>query len=256
MPAAIGWNRTRETLTVEVLSPEQAGAASIQDLATAIGGGSVTTLVVLGGNPAYNAPVELGWDKLQQSVGNVVRLSYYSDETSALSPGGIHLAGAHYLESWGDGRTFDGTIVPIQPMILPLFGGLTELEVLARILGIENPDPYALVVETVASVIGGDGETAMRQFLHDGLLANTAYPAVNVTFNPSSAAQSVTNAPAGEALSASNLEVRFVNDYKLDDGRFANNGWLQELPDPITKISWDNAIQISPRLAKELGVTP
>ncbi|HTO02973.1 MAG TPA: 4Fe-4S dicluster domain-containing protein, partial [Opitutus sp.] len=242
--------------TVEFVAAEQANAASIQELATAIGGGSVRTLVLLGGNPAYNAPVDLEWEKLQKSVTNVVRLSYYADETSAVSPGGTHLAGTHYLESWGDGRTLDGTIVPIQPMIMPLFGGLTELEVLARILGIANPDPYALVVETITSVVGGNSDAAMRQFLHDGLLANTAYPTVNVTFNASSAARSLTNAASVVALSATNLEVRFVNDYKLDDGRFANNGWLQELPDPITKISWDNAILISPRLAKELGVAP
>ncbi|MEO6003543.1 MAG: TAT-variant-translocated molybdopterin oxidoreductase [Opitutus sp.] len=241
--------------TVEFVSVPATAAASIQDVGRAISAGSVTTLVLLGGNPVYNAPVDLGWEKLQASVSNVVRLSYYLDETSAVSPKATHLASAHYLESWGDARTVDGTIVPIQPMILPLFGGLTENEVIARIAGVANPDPYTLVHETISALPGASAE-GFQQFLHDGILANSAYPVVNVSFNAGSAAGAL-NAPTKvEAFSASNLEVRFVTDYKLDDGRFANNGWLQELPDPITKISWDNAILISPRLAKELGVYP
>ena len=242
--------------TVEFVDATPSTAASIQDLATAISGGSVKTLVLLGGNPVYNAPADLGWEKLQKSVANVVRFNYYSDETSAASPGGTQLASTHYLESWGDARTSDGTIVPIQPMILPLFGGLTDIEVIARIAGVPNPDPYAMVLETITGLAGGNAESAFQQFLHDGLLANTTSPVVRVSFNSGGAAAFLANATKVSALSASNLEVRFVNDYKLDDGRFANNGWLQELPDPITKISWDNAIMISPRLAKELGVYP
>jgi MoCo/4Fe-4S cofactor protein with predicted Tat translocation signal len=242
--------------TVEFVTVPAAAAAGIKDLATAIGAGSVKTLVILGGNPAYNAPVDLNWTKLQQSVANVVRLSYYVDETSALSANGTLLAGTHYLESWGDARTVDGTIVPVQPMILPLFGGITEIEVLARIAGVANPDPYALVLETISGIAGGNAEAAFRQFLHDGLLASSAYPIASVTFNAGGIAPLFASAPKFEALSKSNLEVRFATDYKLDDGRFANNGWLQELPDPITKLSWDNAILISPKLAKELGIDP
>ncbi len=241
--------------TVDFVTVQENSATSITGLASAIKAGSVSSLVIFGGNPAYNAPADLDWPALQKSVANVVRYGYYVDETSAAS-NVTHIAATHYLESWGDARTIDGTIVPIQPMILPLFGGLTENEVLARIAGIQNPDPYALVVETIAPLAGGDAEKAVRQFLHDGLLANSAFPIARVSFNAGSAARALGGAAKPEALSGKNLEVRFVSDYKLEDGRFANNGWLQELPDPITKLSWDNAILVSPRLGKELGVMP
>ncbi len=244
--------------TVDFVRVETPAASTISALATAIKAGSVSTLVILGGNPAFNAPADLDWPAVQKSVANVVRYGYYNDETNAASPNATHIAAAHYLESWGDARAIDGTILPIQPMILPLFGGLTEIEVLARIAGIQNPDPYALVVETLTPLLGGAAgvEKGIRQFLHDGLLPNTGYAAASVSFNAGAIAGLAANAPRPEALSAQNLEVRFVSDYKLEDGRFANNGWLQELPDPITKISWDNAIQISPRLAKDLDIYP
>jgi MoCo/4Fe-4S cofactor protein with predicted Tat translocation signal len=229
-------------------------AASISDLASAIKAGSVKTLVILGGNPAYNAPADLDWPALQKSVTDVIRYGYSSDETSALS--GTHLAAAHYLESWGDARTADGTIVPIQPMILPLFGGLTDIEVLARIAGEANADPYSLVYTTITGQAGADAEKLFRKFLHDGLLEGSAYPVASVAFNSATAAAALGQAQKVAMFSKDQLEVRFIADAKLDDGRFANNGWLQECPDPITKISWDNAILISPRLARDIGVYP
>jgi len=131
--------------TVDFVEVSGETAASIGDLASAIKAGSIKTLVVMGGNPAYNAPADLDWVALQKSVGDVVRVGYYADETSALA--GTHLATAHYLESWGDARTADGTVLPVQPMILPLFGGVTEIEVLARILGEAKSDGYSLVFE-------------------------------------------------------------------------------------------------------------
>ena len=243
--------------TVDFVRIEPNQSANLADLANAVRGGSVQTLVILGGNPVYNAPADLDWASLQKSVSNVVRLGYRADETAALA--GVNLASAHYLESWGDARTVDGTILPIQPMILPLFGGLTEIEVLARILGVQNPDPHALVFATISEIVGASGATAekaFQQFLHDGLLANSAYPTVTVRYSFANVASLFANAPRFQALSSQNLEVRFIADYKLDDGRFSNNGWLQELPDPITKISWDNAILVSPRLGKELGIEP
>ncbi len=240
--------------TVDFVSVEPAPAATLADLAASIKGGEIKTLIVLGGNPAYNAPVDFDWAALQKSVKEVVRFGYYVDETSAVAE--THLAAAHYLESWGDARTVDGTIVPIQPMILPLFGGLTEIEVLARIAGEASADPYELVHATITAIAGDDPEKAMRRFLHDGLLEGSAYPRVDVTFNGHNAVTLLRNAPKFVSIDAKNLEVRFVADHKMDDGRFANNGWLQEISDPITKISWDNAILVSPRLARELGIYP
>jgi molybdopterin-containing oxidoreductase family iron-sulfur binding subunit len=236
---------------VEAAGPE---AAPISTLASALRTGAVKTLVILGGNPAYNAPADLDWPSLQKAAGEVVRLSYSADETSAPS-GTTHLATAHYLESWGDARTLDGTVVPVQPMILPLFGGLTEIEVLARIVGIADSDPHSLVSQTIGGLTGGDA-AAFQRFLHDGLLADSAYPVVSVDFDGSGLAGLVDSAPKFEALSRNNLEARFTIDGKMDDGRFINNGWLQECPDPMTKLAWDNAILISPRLAKELGIEP
>jgi len=242
--------------TVDYVTLPESTAASISDVASAIKSGAVKTLVILGGNPAYNAPADLDWAALQKSVGEVVRLGYHVDETSSVSPGITHLAAAHYLESWGDARTADGTIVPVQPMILPLFGGVTEIEVLARLAGNDKADPYELVRETIGALAGGDPEKVMHRFLHDGLLAGSAYEVASVRFSPERAAALLRTPPQPEVFSAKRLEVRFVADIKVDDGRFANNGWLQECPEPVTKISWDNAILISPKLGQELGLDP
>jgi MoCo/4Fe-4S cofactor protein with predicted Tat translocation signal len=235
------------------------GVSTISGLASAIRGGSVKTLVVLGGNPVYNAPADLDWRALQKSVAEVIRVGYYVDETSKENAAATtHIARAHYLESWGDARAIDGTVLPIQPMILPLFGGLTDIEVLARIAGEQNADPYALVSATITGLAGAsaNAEKVMARFLHDGVLADSAYRPSSVTFNANAVRQMLGTAKPLPALSAANLEVRFVLDTKTDDGRFANNGWLQECPDPITKISWDNAILVSPKLGKELGIAP
>jgi molybdopterin-containing oxidoreductase family iron-sulfur binding subunit len=233
--------------TLDLVSIDAPAASTIAALATAIKGGSVKTLFILNGNPAYNAPADLDFGALLKSVPQVIRYGYYQDETSALA--GTHLAATHYLESWGDARTVDGTIVPVQPMIMPLFNGLNELELLARLAGEAKPDAY----EQVFVTRGGDRK-AFEKFLHDGLAEGTAYSVVRLSFR-SAATASLGGAPAA-ALSKENLEVRFATDHKMDDGRFANNGWLQECPDPMTKIAWDNAILVSPRLAQEMGIVP
>ncbi|MFA6135200.1 MAG: TAT-variant-translocated molybdopterin oxidoreductase [Phycisphaerae bacterium] len=235
--------------TVDFVEFTPTGASTLQALATVLKAGSVKTLVILGGNPAYNAPADLDFGALMKSVPNVIRHGYYADETSALA--GVHLAATHYLESWGDARTVDGTIVPIQPMIMPLFNGLSEVELLARLAGEGSADAYAEVFVTH----GGD-KKVFEKFLHDGLLEGSAYPVVKVAFDAQVARDAFGQPPAPVALSQDNLEVRFATDHKMDDGRFANNGWLQECPDPMTKISWDNAILVSPRLAKELNIVP
>jgi molybdopterin-containing oxidoreductase family iron-sulfur binding subunit len=241
--------------TVEFVAVEPTGAATVRQLAASIRAGSVKTLFILGGNPAYNAPVDLDWPLLQKSVPEVIRHGYYVDETSALA--GVHIAATHYLESWGDARTADGTIVPVQPMILPLFDGMQELTLLVRLLGDSATDPYTLVYSTITKLAGGDPDKSFRHFLHEGLLAGTSFqPVGELQPRADAAAAILAGAPRPKAVGARSLEVRFVADHKLDDGRFANNGWLQECPDPITRLTWDNAILVSPRLARELGITP
>ncbi len=245
--------------TVDFVSVPSSDAAGISDAVKVLNAGSVKTLVILGGNPAYNAPADLEFAAALKKAGQVVRLGYYVDETSVAASAGVHIASAHYLESWGDARTADGTIVPVQPMILPLFGGVTEIEVLARILGEAKPDGYSLVYQTITGLnaFGGvDGEKGFRQFLHDGLLAGSAYPIVSVSLSAPGLSSLLGKAAAPAAVNKDALEVRFTVDSKVEDGRFANNGWLQECPEPITKISWDNAILVSPRLGKELGIEP
>jgi MoCo/4Fe-4S cofactor protein with predicted Tat translocation signal len=232
-------------------APESA-AGSIADLAKALNDGSVDTLVVLGGNPAYNAPVDLNWKATQARAKTVIRLGYYEDES--FPQNGWSLPLAHFLESWGDARTADGTLVPVQPLIEPLFGGMTEIELLARIAGVADASPYDLVRETFHS-IGGD-EAAWRTFLHDGFLKDSAAKTVDASFD----APAVSAAIAKEGLASltaptrDSLEVIFHRDYKMDDGRFNNNGWMQELPDPINKMTWENVFLMSVKTAKELGV--
>jgi molybdopterin-containing oxidoreductase family iron-sulfur binding subunit len=178
-----------------------------------------------------------------------VRLGLYEDETSAAST--WHVPQAHYLESWGDTRSADGTICAVQPMILPLWDGVNELEILNRLAGNEQPIGPQLVRETFAQIAGGgDLESKWTEFLRQGFLPDTAWPDAPLAFNAGGAA----------ALAASyrpetgGLDIAFIPSSTLDDGRYANNGWLQETPDFATKITWDNAALLSPATAKELGV--
>ena len=224
----------------------------IVELAQALNAGSVSTLVILRANPGYTAPAELNWATAQRKAKRVVRLGYYEDETAAGCD--WHFPAAHYLESWGDALTSDGTLVPIQPLIAPLFGGLTELEILARIAGLPKADPYSIIRETFAKFVSsGDMEAVWRKFLHDGFLPNSAAKPVAVNLNQAAIGEAVGSVKTSTP-SKDNLEVIFHRDYKVDDGRYNNNGWLQELPDPITKVVWDNVILISRKTAQELGV--
>jgi MoCo/4Fe-4S cofactor protein with predicted Tat translocation signal len=230
-----------------------APATPITELADAIRAGRVDTLVVLGGNPVFNAPADLDWARLQKSVANVIRYGYYFDETSLES--GFNIAATHYLESWGDCRTIDGTVLPVQPMIQPLFDGFQELEVLARIAALDVWDAYAIVRDTFSSeLLPGADDRAFRKFLSDGLLPDSQYPLANVGLAGPRLITALANADlAATTPSATALEVRLMRDDKVGDGFHTNNGWLQELPDPITKLTWDNAILISPALATHLG---
>jgi molybdopterin-containing oxidoreductase family iron-sulfur binding subunit len=230
----------------------EAKEQDITELAQALNAGEVKTLVILGGNPVYTASADLDWAKTQRKAKVVARLGYYEDETFPHCD--WHFPAAHFLESWGDALTSDGTLVPVQPLIAPLFGGLTELEVLARIAGSKVTDAYSIVRETFAGFVsGGDTEASWRKFLHDGFLANSAAKPVEVTLKNAAVSEALANLKVS-APGKDNLEVVFQRDYSVDDGRYNNNGWLQELPDPITKIVWDNAVLISRKTAQALEV--
>ena len=231
---------------------------SLVDLGAWLDGGQVETLVILGGNPAYDAPGDLNWaDKLKKAK-KIIRLGYQEDETSVLAH--WHLPATHFLESWGDARTSDGTYGVVQPLIQPLFEGLTELEVLARLGGLEPFKPYAIVRETFKTVAGSEGwEDRWKKCLHNGFLAGSAATPTQTTITVASvlnqAKALADQDQAGQApLGPKNLEVIFHRDYSVDDGRYANNGWLQEFPDPVTKLTWDNTVLMSRRTAEELGL--
>src|SRR4051812_12965531 len=160
----------------------------------------------------------------------------------------------HYLESWGDGRTADGTVVAIQPLVAPLFNGVTELEVLGIFAGVDSTRSYDIVRETFRALNGGDNsDNAWKRFLHNGFLANSASGAANANFTGKAGAL-LNNVAGADAPAREKLEVVFHRDYKMDDGRYNNNGWLQELPDPITKTVWDGLVLVSRKTAEEYGV--
>lgn len=236
--------------TVELFDKAAPDAEGIAELAKALNDGKVDTLLILGSNPAYNAPSDLNWADTQRKAKTVVRLGTHEDETSTAAD--WHYPMAHYLESWGDALTSDGALVPIQPLIAPLFEGISDLEFLARIGGLNTATGYDIVRETFATYSNG-GEEVWKKFLHAGYLAGTEAKPVSATLNASSVTQAV-SAVKVTSLSKDNLEVVLFKDYRVDDGRYANNGWLQELPDPVTKMVWDNAALVSRKTARELGV--
>ncbi|MGB8170008.1 MAG: TAT-variant-translocated molybdopterin oxidoreductase [Chthoniobacteraceae bacterium] len=226
---------------------------NLPQLAKQIADKSVKALVIVGGNPAYNAPADLEWEKLQASVPTVVRVGFYEDETSLGAT--WHAPLAHYLESWGDGRAADGSYVSVQPMILPLYGAWSENDVLAKFAGLAKPAGPELVQETFKAIAKpADLTTAWAKFLHDGFLEASAALPQALTFNAAAATQFVSPVPAPAATGDNTYEIVFIACPKVDDGRFNNNGWLQEIPDPISKLTWDNAALISPATAKKLGV--
>jgi molybdopterin-containing oxidoreductase family iron-sulfur binding subunit len=220
---------------------------SISDLAAQIKSGSVQSLLILGGNPAYDAPADLDFAARIAAVPFSVHLSIYADETSNQCK--WHVPRAHYLESWGDGRAWDGSASVQQPLILPLFGGKSSIELLAVAAGDKLTDGEAIVRRTFESFLDkGDFERQFRRVLHDGILPGTAGAEVKPTAVLKAVAGAATTAAAG-------YEVRFYEDYCAYDGRFAHNAWLQEMPDPLTKIAWDNAALLSKADADKLGVT-
>ena len=231
---------------VAVPAAEQGIAAAVARLNK----GTVETLVILGGNPVYDAPIDLDWAAAQAQATESIYIGGSENETSEAAS--LFIARSHYLETWGDGRTFDGTLVPVQPMIEPLFETFNELEILARLAGESVTDGYSIAQATFAELGGSD----FNKFLSDGVLDGSAYNSASPVLDYLQVA-SVIKSDELKAfeLSADQLEVRFAPSSHAYDGRFANNGWMMECPDPITKLTWDNAIQISPSLARELEST-
>ncbi len=243
---------------------QQRPSRSIGELARDIDDQKIQALFILGGNPVYNAPADLQWVGLQAKVPTVVRLGCAEDETTKDESGSPrvawHVPKAHYLEHWGDGLASDGSYTIVQPMILPLYGGWSELDLLARVAGLPKPDGPELVQQTFAQRAGHapDSIAAWTKFVRDGFLEKSAPALTPLALPGAPAAEDDAHSGAEQialpATGGDTFEVVLVPDSKMDDGRHANNGWLQELPDPITKLTWDNAALISPFSAKSRGL--
>jgi len=242
--------------------PASGGAAQLKQLADALASGAIETLVVLGGNPAYDAPADLDFAGKMSKAKEVAHLSFYANETSKSSACTWHVPAAHSLECWGDGRALDGSIVVQQPLILPLMdqeqGGRNALEVLAALTGDEQTSSYEIVRRAHMKVSGLAGtafEAWWRQNLDRGFVEGTAMKAAPApAVNAANLATICTGTAGMIGVSAGMTEVAFLFDAKVGDVRFANLGWLQELPDPATKITWDNALLMAPATARKLGV--
>lgn len=230
-------------------------AAGISELSAALAAGTIKTLFILGGNPAYNAPADLNFSSLLAKVPDVVKLGLFEDETSKLSR--WHVPAAHFLETWGDVRTPDGTYTSIQPMILPLWGGVSELDILSKLLGGAAADGPELVRATFEAIAPGESVTEVggldllwNNFLRVGFLPGTGFAETALNF----AVGTASAIAAKHHPAAKGLELVFLQSPSVDDGRYANNSWLLETPDFVTKVTWDNAVLVSPATAKKLGI--
>ena len=229
-------------------------------LVAAMEGGAVSTLIILGGNPVYNAPIDLRFGERLSKVNTIIHLGPYMDETAGLAH--WHVPETHFLEAWGDARAVGGPASVIQPLILPLFGAHSAVEMLGVLTGERDLSGYEHVRSTWQETLGEvDFEKQWRRILHDGLLQGSELPPVDPALRPSALSDAVMalQEPAGAgardaAEAKGSLEIVFHRSPAVFDGRFANNGWLQELPDAITKITWDNVAVMSPKTAHEQGL--
>ena len=236
-------NAAVKSVAVSYTQPVLPSYEPIATLAGEIKAGHVDTLVITAWNPAYSAPDDLGFGELLAKVPNAIYLAPYHDET-AKSVAWI-VPRAHDLESWGDARSADGTVSLQQPLITPLFSGISLPELLSAFIGQGGAGGYQLLRDSYSNL----DELTFQHQLQKGVIANGALAKETPTLD----AGAVTTA-AAKLESAGGLEVNIVPDYKLFDGRYANNVWMQEMPDPVTKLTWDNALLVAPATAKKLGV--
>ena len=235
--------------TVEFIEPVVTkGDAGLEELIADLNDGKVATLVILGGNPAYDAPIDFNVRAAILKAKTTIRLGSHEDETSSLCH--WHLPEADPLETWGDALAYDGTATIIQPLISPLYGGRSAIEVLATMATGETKTGLDLVKSTWKTRRPGDGfDKFWTKALRDGFVAGSASTPKPVTFR-----QIDLPGRLVRPSEAAGLELIFRADPTVHDGRFANNGWLQELPKPITRINWDNAAIIAPATAGKLGL--
>jgi MoCo/4Fe-4S cofactor protein with predicted Tat translocation signal len=221
---------------------------SIKDLVADMRAGNVDVLFIMGGNPAYDAPADLNFaDALKNtSIPMRVHLGLYQDETAELCQ--WHVNEAHYLESWGDSRAYDGTVSMVQPLIAPLYGGKSIYELTALLAGQAEATGHEVVQGYWKKQHPGtDFDTFWRKSLHDGWIGGT-------TFAPKSVSLKSAEFPLSPVKDERSIEINFRRDPCVYDGCFSNNGWLQELPKPMSKMTWDNPVLVCPAMAARMGL--
>jgi MoCo/4Fe-4S cofactor protein with predicted Tat translocation signal len=221
-----------------------------QDIVTLVNdmrAGKVDWLLILNANPVYTAPVDLHFEEAMANVKMTAHLGSHLDETGVVTE--WHINGAHYLENWSDTRAYDGTVTVVQPMIDPLYGGKSAHEVIQSMLDDPDTSAYDAVRKTWQANLGtADKEHAWRKILHDGMVAGTA-------FQPKTVSAKIGELPVTASSDADGtVEVIFRADPNIYDGRYANVGWLQEIPKPVNSISWDNAALMGYRTLAKFGL--
>ena len=257
-------------------------ATDLKALTDAIAAKQVDALVIIGGNPVYDAPADLGFAEKLAAVPFSVHASLFVDETGEKCS--WHVPLAHTYEAWGDARALDGTASVQQPLILPLYGGRSEIELLALLANAPEKSSHDAVVATsrsgvlaahalancaptpdgnvechdpsgkVVPVRSVDLAREWNRGLALGVLTRPAAPAAAPALRSADVAAALDKAPPAGRVGPGSLEVTFAPCPKMVDGFHANNTWLQEMPDPVTKLVWDNAAILSPATAKALGV--
>ncbi len=221
---------------------------SLKDLVADMRAAKVDILIIMGGNPAYDAPFDLGFaDALKNTnIPLRIHLGLYQNETAELCQ--WHVNEAHYLEAWGDTRVYDGTVSVVQPLIAPLYDGKSAYELVAMLSGQPQTKGHEIVqAYWKTQHPGADFETFWRKSLHDGWIEGTA-------FVPKPVAMKTAGIPSRPAADEKAIEINFRRDPSIYDGQFANNGWLQELPKPMNKLTWDNPVLIGPAMAERMGL--
>ena len=232
--------------TVNPLPSEQ--LADLKALVGDMNAGKVQFLVMLGVNPIYTAPADFEFAAALDKVPVTAHLGTHVDETGSITT--WHINKTHYLESWSDARTYDGQLTIIQPMIAPLYNGVSAHDVFQGLLDNPQMSAYDVVVANARTTMKGDFATAWRKALHDGWVEGSTPTGAART----SGAGGGSSFPMAAPANAGGLEIAFKHDPSLYDGRFANVGWLQELPKQVTSLSWDNAALVSLNTQQKLGI--
>ena len=220
----------------------------IENFVDAATKGEISTVIIAGSNPMYDAPGDLDIKAAMEAIPLRIHHGLYYDETAFWSH--WHIPSTHQFETWGDGVSYDGTESISQPLIAPLYQSTRSL---AQIIALLNGDGSAKDHDLIKAYWEPllDGEKGWRKALHDGFISGGSPASVAVADVPATGDAPSPSPAATPPADAGGLEVNFRPDPNILDGRYNNNGWLQELPKPITKLVWDNAVLVSPKLASD-----